>query len=1042
MLRVLISAVLVSADSLGKCAGDQEEVRTCHFAECKEELCIDCEWEEWSMWGPCECVGLHERHRTTKRSNTACGKPCVGARVETKSCSPACVLLPKDCALGDWSEWTPCDKTCGGGERSRNRSIRQDQVGDGKSCSGVLKDVSVCGGNSCLQPTLCMVSEWSEWSGCTKSCGNGQHERHRHVTQEADDGGQGCTEPLSELAGCNLDPCAGVVDCVWGDWVEWGACSASCGGGDHSRSRLIKVAPRNGGKLCEPLAMSEVVACQMEPCEAAVDCQFAQWTLWDACSCSCNGIQARGRHIERFPEQGGSPCSGALKEIRPCNTDSCGGAAPAPLHPEAKVDCKLSQWEHWQPCTKTCGGGIRSRSRTVIRPPANGGSPCKDYLEEVEGCAAEECKEAIFTPAPALQGELDCKWSNWDEWGACSASCGGGQKMRQRQITTMPNSKGVPCQTQASMEVSSCNTQGCECQDCTWGPWSEWAACSCTGIQEKHRSIQTHFNHCGKPCVGPKVTTKSCHPDCAKHPINCEWEPWSEWSDCSKECGGGHRERKRERGPHSQFGGVVCVGAARDVEACGRALCEDAIDCNMGNWHSWSRCSSKCGKGERYRTREIVVHPAYDGKSCEGDVSELEGCEESPCGVPVDCKWGTWSNFSACSATCGGGYKTRDRQIMQAPSHNGKLCEPLHKSESVPCNMRECNIAGCVDAEWGSWDDSFGECSASCGGGYQSRSRCIKVHGNHCGKSLSGEMTDYKSCNEHPCNNVLLDCAFGEWSTWGDCSCSCNGVQDRTRQISVYAQKGGIGCTGPTKQFEPCNVSTCIGGPVKDCLLNEWSDWETCSAKCGGGHQVRDRKIEQNAENGGKECAGYLREITPCNMHACGKRVDCEWGPWSDFGACSKDCDGGEQSRYRHIITTPKDNGASCQKVDNVEVKACNEIPCGQTQYCGWGRWTEWTPCSAVCGNGQQVRQRTLRVTQQKPPDVLATGVLEQMHDELLDLQGHFSFEHLIVVYMFGALSTTLLLTSAYYCVRNPSRANPGTALELELLQPPHHGED
>lgn len=40
-------------------------------------------------------------------------------------------------------------------------------------------------------------------------------------------------------------------------------------------------------------------------------------------------------------------------------------------------------------------------------------------------------------------------------------------------------------------EVAVCDAGSCgeECQDCEWGPWSDWLACNCEGLQERHRSI-------------------------------------------------------------------------------------------------------------------------------------------------------------------------------------------------------------------------------------------------------------------------------------------------------------------------------------------------------------------------------------------------------------------------------------------------------------------------------------------------------------------------------------------------------------------------
>jgi hypothetical protein len=40
-----------------------------------------------------------------------------------------------DCRLSDWTEWTKCDKSCGGGTEKRSRIIIREQQGDGKPCN-------------------------------------------------------------------------------------------------------------------------------------------------------------------------------------------------------------------------------------------------------------------------------------------------------------------------------------------------------------------------------------------------------------------------------------------------------------------------------------------------------------------------------------------------------------------------------------------------------------------------------------------------------------------------------------------------------------------------------------------------------------------------------------------------------------------------------------------------------------------------------------------------------------------------------------------
>ncbi len=149
---------------------------------------------------------------------------------------------------------------------------------------------------------------------------------------------------------------------------------------------------------------------------------------------------------------------------------------------------------------------------------------------------------ACVAPVEPTEDPVDCVSSEWDSWGACSVSCGSGQKVRQRQITQMANQYGKPCGQHASMEVAQCSTEPCEAQDCVWGEWSQWSAPTCIGLCERHRQIAVHSQgSTGMPCEGSKIETKACQPDCEKPPEDCVLSAWEQWSQCDKECGGGQR---------------------------------------------------------------------------------------------------------------------------------------------------------------------------------------------------------------------------------------------------------------------------------------------------------------------------------------------------------------------------------------------------------------------------------------------------------------------------------------------------------------------
>ena len=56
-----------------------------------------------------------------------------------------------------------------------------------------------------------------------------------------------------------------VVDCVWGAYGEWSSCSATCGGGERTRSRTEDTAAANGGAVCSGSAI-ETESCNSALC--------------------------------------------------------------------------------------------------------------------------------------------------------------------------------------------------------------------------------------------------------------------------------------------------------------------------------------------------------------------------------------------------------------------------------------------------------------------------------------------------------------------------------------------------------------------------------------------------------------------------------------------------------------------------------------------------------------------------------------------------------------------------------------------------------
>eukprot|EP00397_Hematodinium_sp_SG-2012_P002720 GEMP01002728.1.p1 GENE.GEMP01002728.1~~GEMP01002728.1.p1 ORF type:complete len:1021 (+),score=174.28 GEMP01002728.1:156-3218(+) len=950
-----------------RCCGGQEEFKKCDLGSCLDVACVDCVWNEWSEWGASNCEGLCDRHRTIGEASN-CGKPCEGAKVETKRCKPTCYVERQNCEFGEWKEWSACDSACDGGQQYRVREITQMAEDHGVTCEGVTKETRTCASQSCFNAMDCKLGDWTSWGSCSMTCDSGQVERHRVVFQHSGHGGIPCDGNLCEVRECTNEPCQGKLDCAWNEWGNWSACSETCGGGEYSRSRLISVAPRNGGALCEPLDMSETAHCNTMPCAAVVDCVFGPWTKWDACSCSCNGVQHRVRHISIFPEDGGKPCSGNLREVQKCNTGDACDVLPG----TEPVDCALDEWSAWDSCSSSCGTGQRVRHRGFLHHHHNGGKSCSGVLQLIEACP--DLPECLIANAPT---PLDCVWGEWDGWGACTVSCGGGVKMRHRGIRQTPNVLGKPCEHQAAMEVAACRTDTCECSDCEFDPWSDWGGCTCTGLRDRHRNIKSHNHLCGHACKGAKVVTESCHPNCMSHSVHCDFNPWSGWSVCTASCEGGEARRDRSIKHLSQNGGAGCAGDLKEIRPCNTQRCGAPHACHVTEWSEWTACTASCNGGQSFRERRIKGEEERGGHTCKAALKEVLSCGNEQCGTRKDCAWGEWSEYSACSAHCGGGIKTRDRFVTVSPRVGGKLCDPVPKSEVAACNTQPC-VTTCVDARWSEWS-SWSVCSVSCGKGWRHRDRSTAQSANHCGKGLIGKKQEFTRCGL-PCERNAQDCELSEWSDYGDCSCSCNGVHDRNRRISAFASQGGKNCDGPLKELQSCNVGLCHEVEPIDCQLGDWEPWEACTARCGGGQKFRSRRILISPKHEGQPCDPPIREVFGCNNHACELDVDCTWDEWSQWGSCSRECGGGEKMRYRQIKMLPRNQGRECDPHSTMEVAPCNEVGCAGTYYCGFGAWSTWSECSVTCGIGEIMRRRELELSQEKTSaDLLISGNLNQV---------------------------------------------------------------
>lgn len=133
---------------------------------------------------------------------------------------------------------------------------------------------------------------------------------------------------------------------------------------------------------------------------------------------------------------------------------------PSPTPSNQKVDCVYS-WYPWSECSSlVCGPGYQFRDPIIHVPAKNGGRPCPGNANRANDCSAagnssDHCRMCDRGPCTPI----DCDY-RWNEWSACSKSCGGGTQSRTPTIIRQSGGwGGIPCPT---TETRACNTGPCQ----------------------------------------------------------------------------------------------------------------------------------------------------------------------------------------------------------------------------------------------------------------------------------------------------------------------------------------------------------------------------------------------------------------------------------------------------------------------------------------------------------------------------------------------------------------------------------------------------
>ncbi|XP_023146487.2 ADAMTS-like protein 2 isoform X2 [Amphiprion ocellaris] len=307
------------------------------------------------------------------------------------------------------------------------------------------------------------------------------------------------------------------------------------------------------------------------------------------------------------------------------------------------------------------------------------------------------------------------------------------------------------------------------------------------------------------------------------------------------------------------------------------------------------------------------------------------------------------SAYAPCSSTCTTGISTSYALCVRydGTEVDDSYCDSLTRPEPTHefCTGKECPPR---------WETSgWSECSRTCSEGAQYRTvRCWKMLSPGLDSSVYDSLCLSHDLHKPASRKVCHGQSCGpQWevSEWSECSARCGSRGVRTREVRCSMEMKLC-----NESSQPIESQECEGPPCD----RRWtvSDWGPCSGVCGEGRMVRAVTCRSS---GGlvmseEQCDQSLR---PLAIYPCGDR-DCapHWVE-QEWQQCNATC--GRGVRQRQVVCVGLEGGvfkefpdSSCNQSKKPEMSSsCFQRPCS--------KWftTSWSQCSKTCGSGVQVRE-------------------------------------------------------------------------------------
>lgn len=259
--------------------------------------------------------------------------------------------------------------------------------------------------------------------------------------------------------------------------------------------------------------------------------KLSDWKDTSTCTKKCGG-GTKTQEAYKVDSNLNTKCSAKETRSVSCNTMGCC----------SKTTDTYGTWSGWSSCSKKCGSGKQTRTRTVTKKSAYDGTICSTTTETgSQACNTMSCCSKTSTSC-----------GGWSGWGSCSKKCGGGTHKRTRTCKKKSVYDGSTCSSYKDSDSASCNTMGC----------------------------------CSR-------TTTSCN-------------GWNKKGNCSKSCGGGTQKWTRTCYRKSYYTGSTCssYSDSKTTSCNTRRCCSSTKKSSCGSWSRYSRCSG--GSQHRTRSCKYV----------------------------------------------------------------------------------------------------------------------------------------------------------------------------------------------------------------------------------------------------------------------------------------------------------------------------------------------------------------------------------------------------------------------------------------------------